>query len=345
MNANKYLQWLSGETQSDWWHDSAIIEELEDAMANGAVGSTTNPLLIKLSLFAKPDVWRPMLKDIPASLTPTAKAEEIARIITTHLAGKLLPIFEKTNGEKGFICAQVNPTKAGDAAFMLDMARRLVKWSPNICVKLPVTAAGLEVLEECVAEGMSVCATASFTVPQVLAIGERHMKGLERAARNGVKPGKCFAVVMVGRLDDYIRDVAHDRKSDVSESDIIQAGTAAIKRAYTLFNERGYKAILMPAGMRGHYHLSALAGAAMSMSVAPKIAGMALEIAQPWVKHIQEPVAADVIDRLMTIPEFVRSYEPDGMKPEDFITYGLVQRTMSQFVEAGWLPLEAYSVK
>jgi transaldolase len=345
MNANKYLQWLSGDTQSDWWHDSAIIDELEDAMANGAVGSTTNPLLIKLSLFAKPDVWRPMLKDIPATLTPTEKAEEIARVITTHLAKKMLPIFEKTNGEKGLVCAQVNPTRAGDAAFMLEMARRLVKWSPNICIKLPVTAAGLEALEECVAEGMSVCATASFTVPQALAIAERHMLGLARAKKNGVTPGKCFAVVMVGRLDDYLRDVAHDRKAEVKESDIIQSGTAVIKRAYTLFAERGYKAILMPAGLRGHYHLTALAGAAMSMSVAPKIAAMVREVPQPWVEHIQEPVAADVIDRLMTIPEFVRAYEPDGMKPLDFITYGLVQRTLSQFVEAGWLPLEGYAVK
>lgn len=345
MNTNEYLQWLSGETHSDWWHDSAIIDELEDAMANGAVGLTTNPLLIKLSLFAKPDVWRPMLKHIPASLTPTQKAEEIARVITAHLAGKLLPIFEKTRGEKGFACAQVNPTKAGDAAFMLDMARRLAKWAPNICVKLPVTAAGLDVLEECVAEGLSICATASFTVPQTLAIAERHMQGLARAAKNVVKPGKCFAVVMVGRLDDYLRDVAHDRKAEVSESDIIQSGTAVIKRAYALFKERGYKAILMPAAMRGHYHLSALAGAAMSMSVAPKIGGMAPKIAHPWVEHIQQPVAAEVIDRLKTIPEFVRAYEPDGMKPADFITFGLVQRTLTQFVEAGWLPLEGYEIK
>jgi len=29
------------------------------------------------------------------------------------------------------------------------------------------------------------------------------------------------------------------------------------------------------------------------------------------------------------------AYEPDGMKPEDFITYGVVQRTLSQFVEGG----------
>ena len=140
MSQNKYLQWSYSDTPADWWHDSAIIEELQDAMANGAVGLTTNPLLIKLSLFAKPDVWRPMLKNIPASLTPTEKAEEIARVITSHLAGKLLPVFEKTNGEKGFVCAQVNPTKAGDAALMLEMARRLSKWAPNICVKLPVAS-------------------------------------------------------------------------------------------------------------------------------------------------------------------------------------------------------------
>lgn len=344
MSENKYLQWSYSDTQADWWHDSAIIEELEDALANGAVGLTTNPLLIKLSLFARPEVWRPMLGHIPAALTPTEKAEEIARVITSHLAAKLLPIFEKTKGEKGFVCAQVNPTRAGDAAFMLEMARRLRQWAPNICIKLPVTAAGLEVLEECVAEGMSVCATAGFTVPQALAIAERHMLGLARAAQNGVKPGKCFAVVMVGRLDDYLRDVAHDRKAGVRESDIIQSGTAVIKRAYALFNERGYKAILMPAGMRGHYHLTALAGAAMSMSVAPKIAAMALEIPHPWVEHIDEPVAADVIERLQTIPEFVRAYEPDGMNPADFITYGVVQRTLSQFAEAGWLPMEGYAI-
>ena len=344
MSANEYLQWLSNETATDWWHDSAIVEELEEAMANGAVGLTTNPLLIKLTLFAKPDFWRPMIKDIPPSLTDTQKAEEIARIITSHLAGKLYPIFEKTQGNKGFTCAQVNPTKAGDAVAMLDMARRLNKWAPNICIKLPITAAGLSVLEECVAEGMSVCATAGFTVPQVLAVAERHRKGLERARRDGVKPGKCFAVVMVGRLDDYLRDVAHDRQAKVSESDIIQAGTAVFKRAYGLFKERGYEARLMPAGMRGAYHATSLAGADMSMSTAPKIAAQLSQHSKPWECLIDQPVPADVIDRLKTIPEFVRAYEPEGLKPFDFITYGVVQRTLTQFVEAGWLPMEGYKI-
>ena len=31
MSNNKYLQWSYKDTQADWWHDSAIVEELEDA--------------------------------------------------------------------------------------------------------------------------------------------------------------------------------------------------------------------------------------------------------------------------------------------------------------------------
>jgi len=32
----------------------------------------------------------------------------------------------------------------------------------------------------------------------------------------------------------------------------------------------------------------------------------------------------------------VRAYEPDGMEPSEFVAFGATQRTLSQFVEAGW---------
>ena len=43
----------------------------------------------------------------------------------------------------------------------------------------------------------------------------------------------------------------------------------------------------------------------------------------------------------MQLPEFVRAYEPDGMTPAEFIEFGLTQRTLSQFSEAGWKQLES----
>ena len=46
------------------------------------------------------------------------------------------------------------------------------------------------------------------------------------------------------------------------------------------------------------------------------------------------------IDVHVHFPDFVRAYEPDGMRPEEFITFGPTQRTLAQFIDAGWLLIE-----
>ena len=53
---------------------------------------------------------------------------------------------------------------------------------------------------------------------------------------------------------------------------------------------------------------------------------------------------ADVIQRLRTLPEFVKAYEPDGMAPEDFITFGPTQRTLAQFCDAWWGLIESVKI-
>jgi transaldolase len=69
------------------------------------------------------------------------------------------------------------------------------------------------------------------------------------------------------------------------------------------------------------------------------------KVEEPWEERIDIPVDEDVIKRLSTVSEFIRAYEPDGMIPEEFITYGVVQKTLSQFLESGWMPVEAYNFK
>lgn len=338
---NEYLLWLASETNSIWWNDSAIFSELEFALQHGAQGVTTNPVLIADAIYKDAEYWKPYLKDIPADIKKSEKAEAICKAVTSRIAQMFLPIYEMTKGRQGYVCAQVDPRKSADRDFMLEMAKRLTVWAPNIAVKLPVTAAGLDVLEECIALGITITATVSFTMPQAVAIGERHRIGTARAKVAGIKPGKCFAVVMVGRTDDYLRDVIRDSKMDIPESDIIQCGTAIIKRAYDYFNKNGFDAVLMPAGLRGGYQVEALSGAKMSMSINPKIQVMLPKIPKPYATHIKDSVDSEVIKRLMKAPEFVRAYEPHGMKPEEFISYGVVQKTLAQFVE-NWLKIEEY---
>lgn len=344
MSENKYLRWMTQNTGMRWWHDSAIPEEIETSLKNGATGVTTNPPLVAAALAAEPEFWRPFLKGMPAVLKPEEKAEEIIKRITQKAAGMLEPIYRETEGRQGYVCAQVNPRRPGDADEMLEMAIRLAAWAPNIAVKLPATAAGLDVLEECTRQGITVTATVSFTLPQALAIAERYQKVVSRANKSGIKPGRCFAVVMVGRIDDYIRDVAHDARADVLESDIIQCGTAIMKRGYKIFKKNRYEAELLPAGMRGAYHATELAGADMTLSIHPKIQAMIAKTEEPFTDRINVPVDENALRRLSKIPEFVRAYEPDGLKPAEFITFGAVQKTLAQFVETGWAPIEAFKL-
>jgi transaldolase len=339
-----YLEWVNGDTCTKWWHDSADPAELDLGLKRGAIGVTTNPFLANLALARNRGLWAADIQRVLSQRLPAEpKAEALMQIVVSRTAEKLLPEYETSQGTSGFVCAQVNPARAGDRDAMQAMARRFHAWAPNIAVKLPATSAGLDVLEDCVAEGITVTATVSFTVPQAVAIAERDQAGIGRARERGIEPGKCFAVIMIGRLDDYLREVALDNRAAVSECDIRQAGLAVTKRAYALYRKQGYTAKLLVAALRGNYHLTELAGADILMSIAPPYQEIFVTQDLAREERIERPVPGDVIDRLRQLPEFVRSYEPEGMTPGEFVGYGVTQRTLSQFVEAGWRLLETFA--
>jgi transaldolase len=338
-----YLRWVIEHTNTQWWHDSADPAELQRGLERGAVGVTTNPVLAAAAVKNNCELWAAGIQRVLAPAhTPELQAEALTRLVVCHAAEQLTPVFESSKGQSGFVCAQVNPARAGDRRCMAAMARRFHTWAPNVAVKLPATAAGLDVLEDCVAEGITCAATVSFTVPQAIALAERHTRGMARARQNGIRPGRCFAVIMIGRLDDYLREIAHDRGAAVTESDIRHAGLAVCKRAYSIYQERGYEAVLLVAALRGSYHLTELAGASLVMSIHPTYQGAFVTEDFEREPRIERPVPEDVLDRLRELPDFARAYEPDGMLPTEFIEYGLTQRTLSQFSETGWKPLETW---
>jgi transaldolase len=343
MSNNNYLEWVIRNTTTSWWHDSAEPGELQLGLERGAVGVTTNPYLTNVALEKQRQSWgEPIQSVLSRNLDKEQKAEALMQLVVTRAAEKLRPEFDRSRGAAGYVCAQVNPNRAADRECMLPMAKRFHSWAPNIAVKLPVTAAGLDVLEECVAEGITITATVSFTVPQAVAIAERHRKGAVRAHANGIEAGRCFAVIMIGRLDDYLRDAAHDYEAGLDESDIRQAGLAATKRAYYIYQECGYEAVLLVAALRGAYHMTELAGGNLVMSIAPPYQQVLISDSFPHEERIAEPVPPSVIEKLCKLPEFVRAYEPDGMSPKEFIAFGATQRTLSQFYEVGWKLLENF---
>jgi transaldolase len=339
----EYLRWAIENTRTAWWNDSIEPGELSLGISRGAVGATSNPFLSHAAISASRQGWSGEIEAVTKQhLKAEEKAEALMRIAVSHAAEKLRPHYDQSDNRMGYVCAQVNPNWAGDRELMLGAARRFRCWTPNIAVKLPATAAGIDVLETCAAEGITTALTISYTVPQVLAVAQAYRKGIARAKAARVEPGRCFAVIMIGRLDDYLRDLARDAQADITESDIRQAGLAVTKRAYSIIRDRKYEIALIVAALRGTHHMTELAGAEIIMSIAPPYQEMLLSPDLPHEERIGAEVPAETIERLSQLPEFVRAYEPDGMKPSEFISYGVTQRTLTQFHESGWKLLESF---
>ena len=341
MMSESYFSWLTQNTATTWWNDSGDPAELTLAMSEHASGVTTNPVLSYIAWADKPDHFRRLIEGSPVGLEGDTRAAFFMKPVVVEAARRAWTSYQSTGGAEGYACAQVAPALAAQREAMLKAAREYSRWADNIAVKLPVTAAGLDVLEECIAEGITVTATVSFTVPQVVQVAKRHRKGAQRARANGIEAGHCFAVIMIGRLDDYLRDVALDCHANVSELDIQQAGLAVTKCAYRIFREQGYEAKLLVAALRGTHHMTDLAGADLIMSIHPRYQTLLLQPDTPRELRIDKEVDRDSLARLKSLDEFVRSFEPDGMPPEHFIRFGATQKTLSQFYRVGWALLES----
>ncbi len=333
MAEQNFLQWLS--TTDEWWNDSAVVGEIEAALADGAVGATTNPILA--SRVAGAGLYEPSADEVSKF---GGKATARVRKAVLDACDILKPVWDSSGGSAGYVCAQVNPGKAHDRNDMLATARMYHSWSPQIAVKLPVCAAGLDVLEECAAEGIPTTMTVSFCVPQVVAAARRHLTGCKRAADAGVPAPPSWAVIMIGRLDDYLRDLIGDNALDISEEDIRMAGVAATKNAMRLFDEMGAQARIMVAAIRGPHHVKTLLGGRIVFSIAPSAQKQLLSAEMPREATIGAPVDNAALQRLRSLPAFLRSYEPDGMTPQQMYEYAPFQRTATQFYYSGWLSLE-----
>jgi len=339
-NAN-YLEWLSAETPTSWWHDSGDPKELAQAKAWGACGVTTNPVLASAALRGNQDYWRDKLGGIDSALPAAERAERLMSMVVRNAAAAFEPVYRETDRQRGYVCAQVNPAICGQREAMLAMAARFSSWAPNISVKLPATAAGIAVLEECAARGICVTSTVSFTVAQVVAAAAAYQRGRLRAEQAGIAPAPCFAVIMIGRVDDYLHEVVTDNRLEVSEVDIKLAGLAITKRAYELFRQRKYRAQLLIAALRGVHHMEGLCGAELVMSIHPSIQKLLLVPGVPRTPGITAAVPQDSVKRLQAVPEFRKAFEVDGLQEKEFIAFGLTQKTLSQFSAGGWSLLES----
>ena len=275
-----------------------------------------------------PAYWRSRVNALAAE-RPRATVADLAWAIVEDMsvrgAALLEPVFDAQAGRQGRMSVQTDPTLFRSPDRMVDQALAFLGMAPNIIVKLPASRAGIEAIETATSMGISVNVTVSFTVAQAVAAAEAIERGLRRRDAEGLPTDRMGPVVtlMMGRIEDWLRVVVERDGLTVDPDALPWSGVAVFKRAYRAFQEGGYRARLLGAAIRHHYHWSELIGGdvviTMPSSWQRRFNASAVEV-RP---RIDDPVPAAFLDELRArLPDFVRAYEPDGLAVTDFDGFG-----------------------
>lgn len=325
-------------TATDIWNDSCSIPELEYAISYGAVGATANPTIVADVWKQEPAVWRERVRTLAAE-DPTLTEADLAWAVVAEMSirgAKLLePAFAAQGGRQGRLSVQTDPTLYRTPDRMLEQGVAFTTLAPNIIVKFPATTAGIGVIEEATYRGVSVNVTVCFTVAQALAAAAAIERGLRRREAEGQKTDDMGPVVtvMMGRIEDWLR-VQAERDGIVADPAALPwSGIAVIKRAYSLFRERGYRARVLGAAIRHQYHWSELIGGDVVITM-PAVWQHRFNASSIEVRpRMDDPVDPAIVGELAShFPDFVRAYEPDGLSVEEFDAFPATARTLRAFI-------------
>ena len=335
---DKLLETTQKFPQTDYWNDSCAKSDLEYAIARGAVGATTNPVIVGGVYKREKADWDDRIYEIIREL-PEGSEEDVTWKLIEEMGARgakmLEPVFDRYKGKKGRISIQTNARNYRNAEKMLAQAIHFNALAPNMQVKMPASAAGIKAFEEATYAGVSINATVSFTVPQAIAVAEAVERGLKRREAEGLPIDTMAPVctLMVGRADDWLKAWVAKSGAILDPECLEYVGIAIFKRAYKIYKERGYRLRLLAAAFRNHYHWSELIGADCVITITQdwqeRLNASDVEV----VSRIDNPVNPEYLRQLSALPEFVKAYEPDGMAPEEFEGYGAFTHTLSAFLD------------
>jgi transaldolase len=336
------LQRTASDFPTQYWNDSCNAAELSYAIDNGAVGATSNPTIVGTVMKQEYDVWAPRVQEIVA-LHPDWTDQQVTWQVIEEMAIRgwkmLETIYDQSHGQCGRLSIQTNPTYNVSVERMLEQARHFQELAPNVQIKFPTTAAGVQAMERATSEGISINATVSFTVAQALAIGEAVERGLAKRVAEGHDTSWMAPVctIMIGRTDDWVKKSCDRDGIIVDPAAPDWAGIAVFKRAAAIYAERGYRTRLLAAAYRHHLHWSELIGGDVSMTIPAawqrRFNASSVEVRDRW----SDPVPQTYVDQLLErVPEFRKAYEPDGLSIPEFDSYGATRRTLRAFVASYW---------
>jgi transaldolase len=210
-------------------HSGALAAEID---SNAVSGVTSNPSIFAKAMLSGQD-YDPQLEDLVGR---DASVDEIYTALVTQdiqdACDVMLPVFDRTTGNDGFVSVEVSPELAPDTDGTIAEARDWVKRvnRPNLLIKVPATAEGIPAIEALTAEGISVNVTLIFSLDRYQAVMDAYIGGLERFQQAGGDVAQVASVAsfFVSRVDGEV----DARLEAIGTDEALELrGTAAVANA------------------------------------------------------------------------------------------------------------------
>ena len=175
---------------------------------DGVSGVTSNPSIFHNALATSPYYADDLMR--LRAVEPDTERRYEALVIPDIQAAcdLLLPVYEASGGNDGYVSLEVAPRWAYDTIRTVEEAKRLSAAvnRRNLLVKVPGTPAGVRAFEALTTLGVNVNVTLLFSVAQCQAAFDAYTRGLSARVQAGadVRRSKAVASLFLSRVDTLV---------------------------------------------------------------------------------------------------------------------------------------------
>jgi transaldolase len=231
---------------------------------------------------------------------------------------------------------------------MFKQGLEIAAQNPNVMVKCPGTAEGIQVIRRLTAMGIATNCTLAFTLPQFVSVMDVIQSGLAEAKTHNVNMYRWRSVIthMSARYEE--REAFDEDAAKVGVSLTVEdkrwASIAIFRKAYKVGQRRGYPGKMLFCSIRRGpviddtehiWHIEKVAGGDIVYTCPPECLSFMWELDNNLeLKHdIEEEVPGKVMEKLLRVPYFAEAYEEE-MAPARYATLAPTVFTIKQFSQA-----------
>jgi transaldolase len=200
-------------------------------------GVTSNPAIFAQALTTDPAYASAMAELRNAEPDLECRFERLAIPDVQAACDVLLPLYDRTHGDAGYVSFEVSPRLSRDGPCTLAAARRL--WAeinrPNAMIKIPATPQCMEAISAALSEGININVTLMFSQQHARQVFAACTRGLQQRQQAGQPLHKVRSVasIFVSRLDTAV----DARLPEVEVSLRGAAGIASARSCYALWKD------------------------------------------------------------------------------------------------------------